>query len=70
MKYIFPERLKELRLEKNLSTRQLAKELGNEITKTTICNWESGKSIPNFKSVIMIAEYFGVDANFFAGDEY
>lgn len=70
MKYQFPEKLKELRLERNLSTRQLANALNNRITKTTICNWEAGITIPNFESVIIIAEYFGVTTDYFAGKEY
>lgn len=70
MKYEFPEKLKELRLEKGLSTRKLAEELNNKVTKTAICLWEEGKRVPSLQAVMLIAEYFGVSLDFFAGADY
>ncbi|MBQ5929696.1 MAG: helix-turn-helix transcriptional regulator, partial [Clostridia bacterium] len=39
MKDIFAERLKELRLEKNLSLKELAKEIG--VSDIAISRWEN-----------------------------
>lgn len=67
MKYIFAERLKELRLENNLSMEKLAKLLGT--TNASICRWENGvhdiKGIELFK----LAQFFGVSAGYLIGLE-
>lgn len=63
----FSERLKELRLENNLTQNQLAKNLG--FTHTAINLWESKKRVPNFDMVIIIAQYFGVSTDYLAGLE-
>ena len=69
MKNNFPERLKELRIEKNLSQNQLAKELNNIVTHSAINLWEKGERIPNLDVVILFAEYFGVTIDYLAGLE-
>ena len=69
MKNKFSERLKELRIEKNLSQNQLAKELNNVVTHSAINLWENGKRIPNLEVVILFAEYFGVTTDYLAGLE-
>ena len=63
----FSERLKELRLENNLTQNQLAKNLG--FTHTAINLWEHRKRVPNFDMVIIIAQYFGVSTDYLAGLE-
>ena len=63
----FGERLKELRLENNLTQNQLAKNLG--LTHTAINLWESKKRVPSFDMVILIAQYFGVSLEYLAGLE-
>lgn len=63
----FAERLKELRIENNLSQDQLAKAVG--LTHTAIGLWEQKKRIPNFDAVIVIAQYFGVSTDYLAGLE-
>lgn len=63
----FSEKLKELRLENNLTQNQLAKNLG--LTHTAINLWESKKRVPNFDMVIIIAQYFGVSTDYLAGLE-
>ena len=50
----FSERLQELRIEKNLSQSQLAKELNNELTNSAISLWELGKRTPNLDALIIL----------------
>lgn len=50
--------LKALRVNKNLTQTETAEKLG--ITKTTVCNWENGKSFPNVKQIKMIEDLYGV----------
>lgn len=66
---IFGERLKELRIEKGLSQKELATELDNKITGSAIGLWEQNKRVPNFDAVIVIAKYFKVTTDYLAGLE-
>ena len=67
MKYIFPERLKELRLEKGLSINQLAKKLN--IGAITISRWENNLRVPNIINLCVLAEFFDVSADYLIGLE-
>ena len=64
---IFCERLKELRLEHNLTTVQLAKELG--VGDSSISRWENGLRVPSIIHLYRIATYFGVSADYLIGLE-
>jgi len=64
---VFAERLKELRIDKNLSQRQLAKELG--FTQPAIARWESNSQVPNIEVAKEIAIYFGVSIDYLCGLE-
>lgn len=64
MKY-FSERLKELRLSKNLSAKQLGDELN--VSDSTIIRWENGLRIPNAENIHNIAVFFEVSADFLLG---
>ena len=61
----FNERLKELRISKNLSQEQLAKETG--ISSTAICYYETGQRVPNAQVIITIAKYFNVTSDYLLG---
>lgn len=61
----FSERLKELRLEKELSQIQLAKETG--LSHGAIGFWETEKRIPNALAIITLAKYFGVTTDYLLG---
>jgi len=61
----FCERLKELRLEKNLSTVALAKEI--DVQNSTIQRWEKGQRIPGIDMLIKICNYFQVSADYMLG---
>lgn len=65
----FAERLKELRIENNLTLKQLSKELGSQISSSAIQFWETNQRVPNFDMVILIAQYFGVSTDYLAGLE-
>ena len=64
---IFAERLKELRLEKNLSLKDLAKGIGT--SDVAISRWENELRIPNIENLYLIAKFFGVSADYLIGLE-
>lgn len=65
MKYIFPERLKELREEKELSINQLSKEIN--VSPTAISRWENNLRIPNIVNLFVLADFFDVSADYLIG---
>lgn len=64
---VFKERLKELRLENELSAKELGKILG--VRDTTILRWEKGIIIPSIEHLYNIAKYFNVSADYLIGLE-
>ena len=60
-------RIKELRLERGLSQRELAKVL--DIKQANISRWEAAKVIPNVLDAWVMAEYFGVSIDYLVGKE-
>lgn len=62
---IFAERLKELRLEKNLTQAKLAKETG--LSQAGLAHWENGQRIPNGIVIVTLAKYFGVTTDYLLG---
>ena len=65
----FAERLKDLRISKGLTQKDLEKELEGKITASAIGWWETEKRIPKFDLVIILAKYFGVSTDYLAGLE-
>ena len=65
--YTFCERLKELREEKNLSYKKLAKETG--FSDTALGRWERGTQIPNIQTLIVLCQYFKVSSDYMLGLE-
>ena len=63
----FGDRLKELRLEKGLTQKQLAEEVN--LPSSAIGFWELGKRSPSLDAVIQLAKYFGVSLDYLAGLE-
>ena len=55
---VFGKKLKELRLEKNLSQRELGKVFN--MCNQTISFWESGSREPDLDTLVKIAHYFDV----------
>ncbi|MBE5756402.1 MAG: helix-turn-helix transcriptional regulator [Clostridiales bacterium] len=64
---IFAERLKELRLERNLSIHQLAKE--TKIGHSSICRWENAQAEIKGSQLVILAKFFGVSIDYLMGLE-
>ncbi|MBD9843859.1 helix-turn-helix domain-containing protein [Enterococcus faecalis] len=62
---LFPERLKELRIEKGITLEELAKNIGT--TKTTLSRYENGERSPKLQLVGLLANYFQVDMAWLSG---
>lgn len=61
----FKSRLRELRLEKNVSQKSLAKIVN--MSKMAISHWESGHSEPSIAQLIILSEYFDVTVDYLIG---
>ena len=64
---VIAERLKELRIEKNISQMQLAAATG--LSQSAIARWELGKSEPTASAIIVLSEFFGESADYLLGLE-
>lgn len=62
---IVAERIKTLRLEKNIGQNFLAKEMG--VSNASISYWENAKQEPSAQAIYKIANYFGVSADYILG---
>lgn len=62
---VFGKRLRELRMERKLSQRDLGKYL--KVAPSTIAMYETGKREPDFETVSRVAEYFGVATDYLLG---
>lgn len=65
MNTVFGVRLRELRLEKRLTQEQAAKIFN--VSKTTICQWETIKQQPGLEELANIAIYFDVSTDYLLG---
>ncbi len=59
--------LKDLREEKGLSQRDLAKKL--KVSNVSVSNWEKDLKKPQYENIKLIAEYFGVSCDYLMGNE-
>ena len=64
---IFPQRLKELRLQHGLTQAQLGEKVG--VKQNTFTNWENGKREPNFEILLKLADLFEVSLDWLFGRE-
>ncbi len=64
---IFAQRLRELRTERNLSMKQLAKAINT--TDAAVSNWENEINEPKISYLKSIATFFGVTADYLLGLE-
>ncbi|MSU87149.1 XRE family transcriptional regulator [Streptococcus dysgalactiae subsp. dysgalactiae] len=62
---MLPERLKKLRLEKNLTQKQVAQRLN--ITQQAYGQWETGKLNPKKETIQMFADFFNVSTDYLLG---
>ena len=63
----FANRLKELRLEKNLTIKQLSMEV--KIGSSSICRWENEQADIKGSQLIALARYFKVSTDYLLGLE-
>lgn len=61
----FAQRLKELRLDNSLTQAELANALS--VDQRTVSNWEKGIREPDFESLMKIARYFNISADYLLG---
>lgn len=63
----FKDKLKELRVSKNLSQMQLAVKTG--ISQSAIAKWELGKTEPTASAIITLASFFNETTDYLLGLE-
>ena len=59
------ERIKELRKEKGITQKELAKAVN--ITQSNIARYETGQQEPKATNIIALADYFNVSADYLLG---
>ena len=67
----FNIKLKNARLEKNLTQKELAQkitELGRKTSNTAVANWESGLNKPDIDTLELICKVLNKDGNYFFDD--
>ena len=62
---IFCKRIKELRIESGITQKELAEKLN--LTNSTICDWEKGRSEPDLQTLTQIAAVFDVSVDYLLG---
>ncbi len=63
----FKDKIKELRISKNLSQQQLADKLG--LSQSAVAKWELGKTEPTASAIIAIAKFFNETTDYILGLE-
>lgn len=61
----FSERIKELRLEHGLTQEQLGQIIG--VKNFSIYSYEKGRTCPEMKGLVALADYFDVSMDYLAG---
>lgn len=64
---MFPSRLHELREKRHVDRKVLGELCG--LSKDMIGQYERGERIPSLKTVVALADYFGVSVDFLLGRE-
>ena len=62
---VLGERLKELRLDKNISQLELSRLTG--ISQSAIAKWELNKTEPTASAIIILAEFFNESSDYLLG---
>ena len=68
----FSKRLKDLRLERDLSLDMVVYDIDNkfqiELTKSHLSRWENNKNIPSVRYAAYLAAYYGVSLDYLIGN--
>ena len=59
-------KLKELRIKNNITQDELARNL--YLSRQAVSRWETGKSIPDYQTLILICKFYNVNMNYFFDD--
>lgn len=59
---MFGEIVKKIRITRNISQVQLAKELN--VSKQTVSNWENDNILPSIEMLVKIAHFFSVSTDY------
>lgn len=59
MQYKYPNKLKELRIKRNLKQKEVAALLGFK-SDDRICRWEKGQALPSLYNIIKLSQLFNV----------
>ncbi len=62
---VLGQRIKELRLEKGLTQKEVAERL--KVTHAAIGNYENGKREPQIDDLILLADFFDVSIDYLVG---
>ena len=58
-------KLKQLRIEKNIKQQDLAKALN--VTKQSVSNWENNKRLPDINTLIQLADFYNCSLDYLVG---
>lgn len=64
---VFGERLRELRIEKNILQKKLAEDF--KVAQSSIADWERGVTETDFETLVKLAKYFNVSTDYLLGLE-
>lgn len=64
---MFAERLKELRITRNLTLKELANAIN--VSDIAISRWENKLRVPNIEYLVLLAQYFEVSTDYLVGLE-
>ena len=62
---IFAQRIRELRLERELEQQAVAEAL--KTTRTNVSNWETDRCEPDMKTIVALAAFFNTSADYLLG---
>ncbi len=65
LKQTFSKRLKELRIEKNLTQVQLGEKTG--ISQTSVAKWENAERSPSIEYLVELASFFNCSIEYLLG---
>lgn len=63
--FMIAEKIKELRINGNLTQSDIAKKLG--VTRSCVNAWEMGISVPSTQYIVLLSEFFDVSSDFLLG---